>query len=319
MQGLDQRAQGLEILVALQGAAADQVLVNDGDGAADVADLVGNRSHQNPRAGQELLQVGLLALAQLFGGIHDQGGQARAHGRLVSGKEDVGEEDRAVFPFAAALHFGAEGLGRLAQERDAAQGRNVAADGSAVELSGRHTEETVGGGIGAQDQAVGPHGEDGGGAAIDEEFQLLLGLAPRGCLSFDAAEVFHLPAAAPGNLVGEQAGSGQRGEDQDVLRQGDTQGEGKGIEDDRRAGAKKRRQDHLPAGQGRAHQQHGKEVQEAEGNVEVDTPVDDGDDGDEDSRLRQRGTRVALQETKNHPRVSPLILGETWMPSKFHS
>ncbi len=52
----DQVAERFEVLAAIEFAAARQVGVRHRDGAADVADLVRNRSHQDPRSGEQLIQ-----------------------------------------------------------------------------------------------------------------------------------------------------------------------------------------------------------------------------------------------------------------------
>ena len=52
-QGQNQSTQRFEVFIISQRAAAGQVFMHHGDSAADVANLVRNGAHQNPRTGQQ--------------------------------------------------------------------------------------------------------------------------------------------------------------------------------------------------------------------------------------------------------------------------
>src|ERR1035438_1264676 len=139
----DQRSQRLKIPIGAERTGADQVLIDHGDGAADVADLVRNRAHQDARAGQQLLQAGFLAFPQLLGSIHDEGGQARAHGRLVGGKEYTGQNHVAARALAAALHLGAERRLRRAADRPAAERLHIAPDAPTGKFAVGYAEHSL--------------------------------------------------------------------------------------------------------------------------------------------------------------------------------
>ena len=171
----------------------------------------------------------------------------------------------------------------------------------AVQLSRRHSEQAVGRRIGAQNDAVGGHGQDRGRAAVDQKLQLLLGLAARGRFRLHPAQILRLPAAAARHLVGEQAGAGQRREHQDVLRQRRAEGETERVEHIGQQCAEQRGQNHLPAGQDRAHQQHGKQVEEAEGEVEVDPPVDQRDHRDQNDGPDENARVLPCRSRNSNP------------------
>ena len=77
----------------------------------------------------------------------------------------------------------------------------------------------MGGLVGAQNQAIGRHGEDGHGAAFDQELELLFGRAPRGYFAFHPAQVLEFQRAAAADLEREEPNAAQRDEHQEVLRQ----------------------------------------------------------------------------------------------------
>ncbi len=293
----DQRSQRLKIPIGPERTGADQVLIDHGDGAADVADLVRNRAHQDARAGQQLLQAGFLAFPQLLGSIHDEGGQARAHGRLVGGKEHISQKHVAARALAAALHLGAERRLRRAADRHAAERRHIAPDAPTGKFAVGHAEQPVRGLVGPQDQAIGCHGQDGHGAAFDQKFELLFGGTPRGHFAFHAVQVIQFARPAAADFEGEQPGAGQCDEHQEVLRQ--RQAERKMRRKDvRKQRTQRRRGQNPPAGPHGAYQQNGAEIQEAERQRRIDLPVNQGHSQDEQGG---RGhTEVALKLRQSH-------------------
>ena len=310
VESFHQRAQRFEVLVAAERAVAHQVFVDHADGAAHVAHLVGNRAHQDARAGQQLLEAGFLALAQFLGGVHHQRGQARSHGRLVGGEEDVRQEHLAVLVLAAALHLGAEGLRRLSQERHAAQSRHVAADAAPGQLALRDPQQAMGRLVGPQHLAIGGHDQNGHRAGVDEKLQLLFGRAAGGHLALHAVQVLQLAPAAARHFESEQAGARQRREHQNVLRQRNRDGERKGIEEIGERGAEQRQCDDVPSRPYRSHQQDGEQVQERESDGRVDAPVDQSDHPDQDRR--QRDPRGFMQMAKNQHRAAPPTLNSRY-------
>src|SRR5215470_6565360 len=102
---LHQRSQRFEILIASERPLANQVFVHHADGAAHIPHLVRDSRDQNTRPGEKLLQTGLLALAQVFGCIDEQGREPGTSRSAVSGKEDVRKKGLAIFTLAARLHF----------------------------------------------------------------------------------------------------------------------------------------------------------------------------------------------------------------------
>lgn len=112
------------------------------------------------------------------------------------------------------------------------------------------------------------------------EFELLFGrLAGRGFL-FHLFEMQLLALAAGGNLESEQPGAGQRRENQDVLRHGHGPEEVVGIEQIRQQRAHRRRAENLPSPPDRPYQEHGNQVEKAEGDGRIHPPIHQGDRGD---------------------------------------
>ena len=75
-QALDQAAESAKVLAILQRRQARQVLINRQDGAADIANFVRDRAHQNVRILQQIIQAQILAVSQVFGKIDDNRRQA---------------------------------------------------------------------------------------------------------------------------------------------------------------------------------------------------------------------------------------------------
>src|ERR1700738_2515755 len=90
-------------------------------------------------------------------------------------------------------------------------------------------------------------------------------------------------------------------EDEKVLRQGNPEGEREGIKIVSEKGAKKHRQQNLPTGHNCPQQQYWEYVKKAEGNIDFDPPIDDGDDRDE--KRREYDPRGSLEITEKHGRL----------------
>ena len=165
----------------------------------------------------------------------------------------------------------------------------------------------MGGGIGAEDLAGRSHRQDRRGAAFDEELELLFGFAAGDDFGFEPAAVGGFTAAAARHLVREQAGAGERGEDQNVLGEGCNRAEREGIEEIGEDGADHGGEQDPRAGEDGADQDEGQQVQEAKGDVEVDAPIDHGNGRDQ--RPRERDARHGRNLTERHSTVSISIVG----------
>ena len=89
------------------------------------------------------LQAVLRAPRMLLRGVlTTEGGQARAEGGLIRGKEDGGQQYLAVAPFSGTLHLRAESLARMLR-KDKAEGRNVARNVPPEKLALRSAEEVA--------------------------------------------------------------------------------------------------------------------------------------------------------------------------------
>ena len=73
-----------------------------------------------------------------------------------------------------------------------------------------------------------------------------------------------------------------------------------GIENLGQQGAKRGHDGDLPAPQNAAHHQHGKQIEEAEGDILVGAPVGKRDDSDEDRRFEQNGLGAATKKERKH-------------------
>src|ERR1019366_4377401 len=103
----------------------------------------------------------------------------------------------------------------------------------------------------------------------------------------------------------EQTGGGQRGEDQNILRQRRRRAERKRIEHIGQDRTKQRCEDDLPPAPYRAHQQYGEQVEESERKGSVYPPVDYRDGNGQESR--ERHTRGSRQAAQIHAQRSPTI------------
>ncbi len=292
----NQRAQGFEILVAGEQAGAGQVFVHDGDGSADIADLVRNGADQNARGREQLVQAELFAVAQIFGGIDHHGGKARSGAGAIGGEPNVGEEGFAVGPLAAALHHGPERLAVVFERGHGHQRRQVVAYGVAGQRAGGNGEKAVRGIVGQQHAAFGIGGENGRGTALDQNLELLFGVAARLHFALELGDVLRRGLAVANDLVDEQAHAEEGGEDENVA--GDA-GLGKpieAVEGLRQEGACGGGGGDLPAAENASGQQHGEEIQEPEGDVALDAPVDDRDQRDHGGGAKQDGFGAAPKQ-----------------------
>src|SRR6516225_1519242 len=73
-QTLNQTAQGSKIFVGFKFGDAREVLVNDQDGSAEVANLMGDGTHQDPGVLQQMVEAEVLAIAQVLGEVHNNTG-----------------------------------------------------------------------------------------------------------------------------------------------------------------------------------------------------------------------------------------------------
>jgi hypothetical protein len=274
--------------------------MDHGDGAADVADLVGDGGDDDAGAGEELLQGVFLAIAEVLGGVDDHGGDAGAEAGLVGGEPDVGDEDAAVGAVAFALHEGAESAVAVAQVGDGGEGGQEGADGGAFEGFGGASEEAVGSLVGEQDAALTVGADDGDGAGLDEVLELLLEAAADGHLGFELAEVLGGELAAEVDLVDEGADAGEGGEVEHVAGQAGAEVPGVAVKLLGEQHAEESEEEDLIALQRAAGEEDGEEVEEAEGDFGGDLPVGDGDEGDDGADAEQEGDLAASEEEPSH-------------------
>ncbi len=198
----------------------------------------------------------------------------------------------------AALHFRAEGLRRLVEKGNAAQRRDVMPDAPARQFAGRHRKKPVGRHVGAADQAIGGHCQDGDRAAVDEELELLFGFAAGIGFPLHAVQVLEFAYAAARHLVSKQPRAGQRSEHQNILRQRHGPGKGKRVECIRENGAYHGGQQNSPSRPDGAHQQEGEKVKEAEGDGRIHPPIDHRDARDEE-RCQSHSQRPAGENERS--------------------
>ena len=148
--------------------------------------------------------------------------------------------------------------------------------------------------------AVGIGREDGHRAAVHQHLQLFFGRAASLALRFDLIQMPESGLAAADHFVDEEPHAEERGEDQNIARDAGAGAPVEGVENLGQQGAKSGDDRDLPALQNAADHQHGKQVQEAEGDVLVGAPVGEGDDGDEQPRFEQNGLGAATKEERKH-------------------
>ena len=127
--------QGFEVLVLSEIASVGQILMDHGDGAADVSHFVRNGSDEDPRSCHKLFEAALRRSLRLRGVRHEHG-KARPLGRAVSGKEDVGEKDVAVVSFSVTLHLGFERPGKSFPRKRLGREQDIAGDALSRSSSG---------------------------------------------------------------------------------------------------------------------------------------------------------------------------------------
>src|ERR1700675_2140036 len=103
-----------------------------------------------------------------------------------------------------------------------------------------------------------------------------------------------MPAAD--HFVDKEPHAEECGENQNIAWDAGAGAPVEGVENFSQQGAEGGDNSDLPALQHAADHQHGKQIQEAEGDVLVSSPVGKRDDGDEDSRPQQDGLSPAAKK-----------------------
>src|SRR5271165_6166002 len=102
--------------------------------------------------------------------------------------------------------------------------------------------------------------------------------------------------AAANNFVDEKPHAEEREEDQNIARDGSAGAPLERVEYLGQEGAQRSDDSNLPARQDAADQEHGKQVEEAEGDLLVGAPVGKGDRDDKQSRFEQDGLCAATKK-----------------------
>lgn len=299
-QTFDESFEALDFLDAAGALAGLEVGVDDGDGAAEIADFVEHGGDDEAAVGGQLLHVVLFAVAHLLGGIDDDGGELRALGRGVGGEPEVGEEGFPVQLAAERLGGGAEGLAAGADAKGSGEDGHERMNGAAFEqFAGRDAEQHAGGAVGGDDAAGAIEGKDGGGAAFDKDPETLLGFVAEALLIGELGEVAerHLAVADDGDdeEAGNQIAQAGAEEADRVLEKevGIVEGAAQERADDRK-------DDDAPAGEDRGGEEHGKDVEAAEREA-ADAPVREGGGGGENKRGRENAAAVGIEDAGDEP------------------
>jgi len=297
----DQFAECLEILVGIGvngRAAAQEIRISHGDGAADIANFVRDSADQNAGAGKQLMQTRLFAISQVFRNINDHGCETRSGCCLVSRKPDIGEERFSVQAASPALHGRAIGhlfvIGRTggAQIRER---RQKIADGQADQGPDWDRKQAMSGIIGKQDEPGGVGGENRGRTAFNQNTELLFGIAACRDFLFDPVQISSLCPAAVQDFVDEKAHAKESGEHEDVAGKAGLRVPFEAVEQLVQNCAKSGGGGDLPARQRAAKQQHRKEIQEAELDIAFHSPVEDRDERDHSRRADQNCITAAAE------------------------
>src|SRR5580658_4671037 len=136
-----------------------------------------DRSHQNLRILQQVIETQILVVSQVFRKIDDYCCQSRSRARRVGREPDSREERLSVSPFAATSKLRVE-LPRPLRLYSALQCRQEFGDGLACNGKISWRKEILSGLVGQQDLARGVYGHNRRRAAFHQDTKLLFGLLP---------------------------------------------------------------------------------------------------------------------------------------------
>src|SRR5277367_1522186 len=152
--------------------------------------------------------------------------------------------------------------------------------------------------IGEENFAIGGHGEDGGGTALYQEFELLFGGAPSG-------DTLHFAAITSRHGQGQQSGRSQGQKNEDVAR--NLHVERERIQPVGEECTKERGKNHLPPVQDGSEKDHREHVEKSESSVDLYFAVSECDRADKNRRKGESGARTPLQDAANHRYVTHSI------------
>src|ERR1700688_3853531 len=95
-QGQHEDSQSLEIFVAEKRVASFEIGMDYSDCAADVAHLVRDCGYEDPRAGEQVMEIGFFAITKILRCIDDDGCESRPGAGRIGGEPDLRDEGFAI-------------------------------------------------------------------------------------------------------------------------------------------------------------------------------------------------------------------------------
>ncbi len=298
-QALNQGAQHVVLIVALNREVGREAGVSGGGGGGEIADLVRDGADQDARGGHHRIEARAFAIAQALAGIPDHGGEAGALRGVVGGEPHVGQEDIAIAAVRLGFHVGAQvGVGARALEH-AVEDRQVRRHIAALQRFVVEAEQLARRFVGESDAAGLIQREDGQRAGFDQDADLLLGLLAQADLALALRQMFRQIAPALVQLGDEETGHGvARHDDGDAF--GSAGSEPQGVEGLAQEAAAGRHQQDLPGVERGRRQKNRKQIEEADGDVEK-LPVHPGD-----ARGQQGGDATDGEAARFRVREKPI-------------
>lgn len=204
------------------------------------------------------------------------------------------------------MHDGAEGWLSLAEWGYGGECREVGLNGLSGEGCGREREEAVGGVVGEQDGAVGVGGEDGYGTAIDEDVQLLFGVAAGDDFVFDIGEMERGTLAAEDSFADVEAEAAEGEEVEEVAWDADLGVPDEAVEEFGEEGAGESDEDDVGAREDGSGERDGEEIEQRKRSFGGDSPVGDGDERGEEGCGGENSRTIFAEERKDHGALCPV-------------
>jgi hypothetical protein len=182
-------------------------------------------------------------------------------------KADVRQKRFPIFALAASLHDGAKKLLRLIVHGDIRQSGKITIKQSPAKFSLRNAQHPMRGVIGHQHATVLVRRENGNGAALNQDSQLLFGFATRVSLALNLMKVLKRDLAIVVHFANEQTGTNKCGKVEHIPGCAGAQIPGKIAETlppARCTGLRLRRSRSVPHA---SNHHHGNQVEEAKRNL----------------------------------------------------
>ncbi len=227
----------------------------------------------------ELAEVLAFAFADLFGHVDEDGGEGMFGAGAVGREPRLDGEGGAVMAAGPTGSGGSYGAAAGGVSEGMLEDREMGGDGDAVHGAGFEAEHIMSSAVGGGDLGVGVDGKDSGGAAFDEDAELLLGFAAETLFKVEPGVVFDEAAAVGAHFDDEEAGGGigdgGHQEAKGGLQRGEMEGE---LAADKSTG--EGQQNNLATGKDHGGNRDRDGVEDAERDVQAESPLESDEEAE---------------------------------------